>query len=199
MASRRAASRLLSTVRPSAAAQIQCPCKANGCPGAAVNYPLYTALALEPILNDPSNLAGERKNESGERRRERGQRRSREGGGRDTLRRLAPRSAENTRGHEDREARRRDDVVVDDGEDRIEDEENDARWTDGLSGNRLVFQRSRHRSRRGLLLVLLSFSLPSRNRLVNSVRRYIPSTADECVRIANACGSTKHVQTAAAG
>jgi len=26
---------------------------------AAVNYLLYTALALEPILNDPSNLAGE--------------------------------------------------------------------------------------------------------------------------------------------
>lgn len=46
--------------RPSVAARIQCPCKANGGPGTAVNYPLYTALALEPILNDPSNLAKER-------------------------------------------------------------------------------------------------------------------------------------------
>lgn len=46
--------------RPSVAARIQCPCKANGGPGTAVNYPLYTALALEPILNDPSNFAGER-------------------------------------------------------------------------------------------------------------------------------------------
>lgn len=55
VASRRAASRLLSAVRPSV--RIQCPCKANGGPGTAVNYLLYTALALEPILNDPSNLA----------------------------------------------------------------------------------------------------------------------------------------------
>lgn len=56
VASRRAASRLFSAIRPSA--RIQCPCKANGGLGTAVNYPLYTALALEPILNDPSNLAG---------------------------------------------------------------------------------------------------------------------------------------------
>lgn len=62
--SRRTASRLLSAVRPST--RIQCPCKANGGSGTAVNYPLYTALDLEPIFNDLSNLArGEKRGKGG--------------------------------------------------------------------------------------------------------------------------------------
>jgi len=65
VASRRAASHLPfgRISRPSVAARIQCPCKANGGPGTAVNYPLYTALPLELILNDPSNLTREREGE----------------------------------------------------------------------------------------------------------------------------------------
>jgi len=102
--SRRTASRLLSAVRPST--RIQCPCKANGGSGTAVNYPLYTALDLEPIFNDLSNLA-------------RGEKR---GKGRgewwDSSSPLAPRSAENSRG-----ARGSRNNVNDDGENGIEDEE----------------------------------------------------------------------------
>lgn len=78
--------------RPSVTARIQCPCKANGGPGTAVNYPLYTALALELILNDPSNLAGEREGERGKKKDKR-----------DASPGLVPRSAENSRDHEDRE------------------------------------------------------------------------------------------------
>lgn len=65
VASRRAASHLPfgRISRPSVAARIQCPCKANGGSGTAVNYPLYTALPLELILNDPSNLTREREGE----------------------------------------------------------------------------------------------------------------------------------------
>lgn len=100
-------SRLISAVRPSA--RIQCPCKANGGPGTAVNYPLYTALALEPIFNDLSNLAGGEKRERERRRRMMGH----------VSPRLAlPRSAENSRG-----PRRSRDDVNDDGENGIEDEE----------------------------------------------------------------------------
>lgn len=109
---------------------------------AAVNYLLYTALALEPILNDPSNLVGE----------ERG--RGRVEGEWTRLSILYQEVPKIHGGHEDHEttsARRRG---------RGRRRRDDARWTEkDLSENHLIFQRSRHVAREVFSSFCLSLCL----------------------------------------
>lgn len=101
----------------------------------AVNYPLYTALALEPILNDPSNLAG-----GEERRAKEREKKENDETRLPALRQEAPKIHG---GHEDRET-----TSANDGRGRERTGSKTKRRRginqEDLSENHLIFQRSCH-------------------------------------------------------
>lgn len=169
-------SRLISAVRPSA--RIQCPCKANGGPGTAVNYPLYTALALEPIFNDLSNLAGGEKRERERRRRMMGH---------VSLPALRQEALKIHGDHEDRE-------TTSTTTERMGSKTKRRREMDqGTFRESFDIPTFPPRSSWGVLL-LLSFSLSRREQIRPRIACTVLYLTAKCVRIANACGPTKHVE-----